>query len=584
MVARLPQPGGDDGTWGNILNDFLGQAHNADGSLKTVDSTNIGGLAPVATSGSYADLTNKPSAAALGAIAKDTLVFNVTDHGVVADGTTDNTAAFTSLVATVAAAGGGVIWFPPNTQAYIGQFNVSGYNVPITVLGYGAILFGLSGKTVLTLSTNLTGASAQILSAEGLTIKGSPDQTSDGILITDTSHARVIACYIRRTNNAIRIQNNAAGQASEATAIRDVEVVDCITGLRFEIVSGNGSFDETYVDNLNISSCTTGIYMPTGANFVRSNFYTSIWVGRTGSAGVAVYCDSDVTRMFARFGGELAVGATSGVGLQPGPNATGFDLADIALHFQGTLNPNVDISNMATGQVILYRHGLGFRSQSRGAPASNVHGPFAQAQSDAFPRIGFSLGSASNAPFPGGRYGIFWGSGSTLADTVLFRQNAHVLEQGPTDVFWTGHAPTASVPAASIASSAGPQYFNDTLKQPIWTDGTNWRVGGLQFYATQTLAANGAVTLDASTGSTLAVSLQANATSSSITNAYLGQQLTISWIQDATGSRTYAWPSNCKFAAGAAPTASTTANYRDMVTFVYDGANWQEISRSIGNH
>lgn len=33
-MARLPNPGGDDGQWGNILNDFLGQAHDISGSLK----------------------------------------------------------------------------------------------------------------------------------------------------------------------------------------------------------------------------------------------------------------------------------------------------------------------------------------------------------------------------------------------------------------------------------------------------------------------------------------------------------------------------------------------------------------------
>lgn len=33
-MSRLPTPGGDDGQWGAILNDFLGQVHNADGSLK----------------------------------------------------------------------------------------------------------------------------------------------------------------------------------------------------------------------------------------------------------------------------------------------------------------------------------------------------------------------------------------------------------------------------------------------------------------------------------------------------------------------------------------------------------------------
>lgn len=49
-MARLPSPGGDVGDWGGILNDFLNQAHNADGSLKNVaagivsfDTTNTSG-------------------------------------------------------------------------------------------------------------------------------------------------------------------------------------------------------------------------------------------------------------------------------------------------------------------------------------------------------------------------------------------------------------------------------------------------------------------------------------------------------------------------------------------------------------
>jgi hypothetical protein len=33
-MARLPQPGGDDGNWGSILNDYLSQTHNTDGTLK----------------------------------------------------------------------------------------------------------------------------------------------------------------------------------------------------------------------------------------------------------------------------------------------------------------------------------------------------------------------------------------------------------------------------------------------------------------------------------------------------------------------------------------------------------------------
>ncbi|RYX79426.1 hypothetical protein EON76_01765 [bacterium] len=33
-MARLPQPGGDNGNWGDILNDYLAQSHKADGTIK----------------------------------------------------------------------------------------------------------------------------------------------------------------------------------------------------------------------------------------------------------------------------------------------------------------------------------------------------------------------------------------------------------------------------------------------------------------------------------------------------------------------------------------------------------------------
>lgn len=33
-MARLPQPGGDDGNWGDILNDYLAVSHENDGTLK----------------------------------------------------------------------------------------------------------------------------------------------------------------------------------------------------------------------------------------------------------------------------------------------------------------------------------------------------------------------------------------------------------------------------------------------------------------------------------------------------------------------------------------------------------------------
>ena len=41
-MARLPIPGGDDGAWGDILNNFLRIEHNPDGTQKTLSVTKGG--------------------------------------------------------------------------------------------------------------------------------------------------------------------------------------------------------------------------------------------------------------------------------------------------------------------------------------------------------------------------------------------------------------------------------------------------------------------------------------------------------------------------------------------------------------
>lgn len=41
-MARLPIPGSDDDIWGDILNDYLGQSHNSDGTAKDATSTSRG--------------------------------------------------------------------------------------------------------------------------------------------------------------------------------------------------------------------------------------------------------------------------------------------------------------------------------------------------------------------------------------------------------------------------------------------------------------------------------------------------------------------------------------------------------------
>lgn len=47
MTTRLPRPGQDDGTWGDILNTFLDVSHNSDGTLQTSALTQAGGVTSV---------------------------------------------------------------------------------------------------------------------------------------------------------------------------------------------------------------------------------------------------------------------------------------------------------------------------------------------------------------------------------------------------------------------------------------------------------------------------------------------------------------------------------------------------------
>lgn len=46
-MARLPTPGGDNGTWGDVLNTFLEVAHNTDGTLQTAAVRRAGGVTSV---------------------------------------------------------------------------------------------------------------------------------------------------------------------------------------------------------------------------------------------------------------------------------------------------------------------------------------------------------------------------------------------------------------------------------------------------------------------------------------------------------------------------------------------------------
>lgn len=124
-MPRLPVPGSDEGTWGNVLNDFLSVEHNADGTLKssgslaakadnsavvhTTGAETIAGtktfsaspLVPTPTLGGHAATKTYIDTAA--AKINGTAVY-VEDYGAVGDGTTDDSTAIKNAVAAAVSA------------------------------------------------------------------------------------------------------------------------------------------------------------------------------------------------------------------------------------------------------------------------------------------------------------------------------------------------------------------------------------------------------------------------------------------------------------------------------------------------
>ena len=137
-MSRLPTVGGDDNTWGNILNDFLDQAHNADGTLQgsavsaagaemTSNKGSAGGYAPLDNTGKVPS-ANLPAITDSNAVHKGDLLLNVKDYGATGNGSTDDTTAIqsavTQAITNISSGGPTIVYFPRGTYL-VSQINVS---------------------------------------------------------------------------------------------------------------------------------------------------------------------------------------------------------------------------------------------------------------------------------------------------------------------------------------------------------------------------------------------------------------------------------------------------------------------------
>ena len=110
----------------------------------------------------------------------------------------------------------------------------------------------------------------------------------------------------------------------------------------------------------------------------------------------------------------------------------------------------------------------------------------------------------------------------------------------------------------------------------------NLSIGGLTINGTvtyasaniaqQTLTDAATISWDTSLGQVATVTIAGNRAVANATNLKVGYY-TLHVIQDGTGSRTLTWGGIYKWPAGVAPTLTTNASARDIITFISDGTS-----------
>lgn len=110
-MARLPQPGGDSGNWGQILNDFLSQVHKADGTLKDNSITSA-----ALQTGSVTEQQLDPTVQAK---------LNTAGSGGVADGTITTAKLADGAVTSTKIADGAIVDADVNANAAIAQSKIA---------------------------------------------------------------------------------------------------------------------------------------------------------------------------------------------------------------------------------------------------------------------------------------------------------------------------------------------------------------------------------------------------------------------------------------------------------------------------
>lgn len=406
-MARLPQPGGDAGTWGQILNDFLVQTLNTDGTLKTgvvqatniapnavtpsalavaggsdgqvlvKDSTQSGGLrwssvtgsgtqvnsdwnatsgaaqilnkptlSTVATSGSYNDLTGRPTipaaqvqsdwnaASGVSAIAnKPTLSAVATsgDYNALSNRPTLGTAAATNSTAYATAAQGAKADTAVQPGGLATVATTGDYNDLINKPGGGGTtpVATTSATGTITLAGDLggTGATPSVLRVNGVSVTGTPTSgqvltASSGTAASWTAPASAPVTSVAGKTGVVTLAkadvglgsvDNTADNAKNVLSATRLTTARTINGVSFD-----GSANITLpADSTKVNTTTTvqGANSISGGGALSSNVTLSL-AGDVATPGNSMYYGTNAggTRGFYALPAGSAVATTTTTG------------------------------------------------------------------------------------------------------------------------------------------------------------------------------------------------------------------------------------------------------------------------------
>ena len=253
--------------------------------------------------------------------------------------------------------------------------------------------------------------------------------------------------------------------------------------------------------------------------------------------------------------------ATSINGLTPTSQTTGFTIAGGTTSKTLTVPSDASVSGTNTGDQTNVTGSAASFSGSLAGDVTGLQGTTVVEKINGTSMAGLATGILMNTT-------------TTGVPSIAVAADFPPLNQNTTG---TAANVTGTVAIANGGTGSETQNFVDltTIQTVAGNKTFSGDVTAKRYVLTQpsAIASAATTTIDLSTGNVFQVNLGANITTLTLTNPAVGTYL-VKFTQDATGTRTVAFPAAWKWSGGTAPIVTVTAAKTDIVTLIYDGTTY----------